>query len=788
MKELDWQELILHIESHCLTDRGKDWIHGLKAFSTPAEASLRQTEILQFMSAIQSSMLNLRLHGLDLVQTWIRRAEKNQVLNLLDLKDLRVFLEDLQDIKIQLKDLAHHSYFAQMDSEILDPDSLLSYIDIVVSDNGEIRSDASETLFKLFNEKKSLNGQVKSILNKIVKDQDLEGILQDRFVTTREGRWVLPVISGMRHDFGGIIHDSSQSKQTVFMEPQAAIPVNNKISEIENKIQAEIERILKELSEHIHKEYNALFKSYSLLQELDGLNAVSHFAVKAELKEFKWSEDGSELFLPECRNPLLVIENPNVVANGVELNKQHRILILSGPNAGGKTVLLKSIGLACEMARWGWPVCTQGTAVIPFFKNIFISIGDEQNIEESLSSFGGHLKKLNQATVLKGQEQLLLIDEICGATEAQEGAALARAFIEEYRLNGVFGVVTSHLAPLKSHWSEGVINGSMQYDPHKSQPTFRFVMGLAGESLAIPTAKRYGVSPAIIERAKAYLTPEAQRKFSGLEEIENAKTQLIELQSEYKKKLQELNQAKDKLSRQQQDFENDKKNFLKENLNDYQKQIEGLIKFDEIKSKFDNIKNLEKLKGSLPNIVKYSSANNSEEAGLTLENFEKRCPPGTSVYVKSLKKQAIVQGKPNAKQEVAVLSQSMHIQVPISDIVVGSSGGGKTLSPMSGNSNFKATSQGSRVSFSRKESFETERTVDLRGKTIDEALDILEEEVDRAIVHQLVKLKIIHGHGPQDRLKKSVRTYLSRNTLIKGWLSGKAYNESDGVTIAELLV
>ncbi len=781
MNELDWQELLLHIESQCLTDRGKDWLGSQKAFDTKEAASQRQQEILQFIATVESASLTLRLHGLDLVQTWLRRVEKNQVLNLLDLKDLRLFLEDLTDILEQLPQVEHLPYFTALQSQLLNPDSLLTYINIVLSENGEIRSDASETLFKLFNEKKSLQSQVKNILNKIVKDQDLEGILQDRFVTTREGRWVLPVISGMRHDFGGIIHDSSQSKQTVFMEPQTAIPVNNKISEVELKIQAEIERILKELSEHIHREFKSIHASYLLLQELDGLHAIALFAAKAELKEFKWSENNTELFLPECRNPLLVIESPNVVANGVELNTRHRILILSGPNAGGKTVLLKSIGLACEMARWGWPVCTQGTAIIPFFNNIFISIGDEQDIEASLSSFGGHLKKLNHATSLKGPDQLLLIDEICGATEAQEGAALARAFIEEYRQNEVFGVITSHLAPLRSHWQEGVINGSMQYDPHKSQPTFRFVMGLAGESLAIPTAKRYGVSEHIIQRATGYLTPEAQKKFSGLEEIENTKAQLIELQAEYKHKLQEVKQTEDRLQRARQEFESDKKTFFKDNLNEYQKQLEDLIKFDEIKSKFDNIKNLEKLKSTLPNVVKYSSPT-PEDGGLTPENFEKKCPPGTSVFVKSLKKQAIVQGKPNSKQEVPVLSQSMHIQVPISDIVLGS--GGNSSSP----SKTSLQGPGARVSYSRKESLETERTVDLRGKTIDEALDILEEEVDRAVSHQLLKLKIIHGHGTQDRLKKSVRTYLSRNTFVKGWLSGRAYNESDGVTIAELLV
>lgn len=774
MKELDWSELLKHVKTHCSTESGKDWLLRQKAFETPLAALKRQSEILAFMQASKVGALQVKILGLDLAKPWLKRVEKNQVLGVLDIKDLKLFLEDIFYIKEMLGGLENHSYFKSANGALFNPASLLSYIDLVVSENGEIKSDASELLFKLFNEKKSLHNQVKNILNKIVKDQELEGILQDRFVTTREGRWVLPVISGMRHDFEGIIHDASQSKQTVFMEPKEAIPINNRIAEIETKIKAEVDRILKELSDHIHREHSALERAYQVLEEIDGLNAIAVLGLKCELQEFKWSEHNEEFFLPECRNPLLVLENPEVVANTVELNPKNRILILSGPNAGGKTVLLKSIGLACEMARWGWPLCTEGQASIPFFKTIFISIGDEQNIEANLSSFGGHLKKLNQATALNGLEQLILIDEICGATEAQEGAALARAFIEEYRNQNVYAVITSHLAPLRSHWSEGVINGSMQYDPHKSQPTFRFVMGLAGESLAIPTAKRYGVSESIIQRALGYLSPEAQKKFSGLEEIESTKEKLIEIQNDYKKKLQELQHKEKSLEKQTKEFEENKELFLKDNLNEYQKTIEEHIKYNEIKSKFDNIKNLEKLKGNLPNVVKYSPPS-TDDAVMTAEIFEKRCPPGTSVYIKSLKKQGVVQGKPNSKNEVPVLSQSMRVHVPIADIV------------LSANAGSSASSGPAKIIFNKKETLETERVVDLRGKTVDEALDILEQEVDRAVNHSLLKLKVIHGHGPQDKLKKTVRTYLSRNTFIKGWLSGKAYNESDGVTIAELL-
>ncbi len=767
------KDILFHIQKYSKTESGKENIKNLKPYLNSKDASKQCARVVEFKHLIVSEAFNFQLHGLDLAHGWLRKVKKNQLLQALDLNDIRLFLSDLDDIRNLFIANKFVKSVSDLTYRLFDPKDILSYINVVVSPAGEINSDASEDLYKFFQDKKSLNNQVQNLLKKIVKDQDLENVLQDRFVTTREGRMVLPVISGMRHDFQGIIHDSSNSKQTVFMEPKEVVPVNNKISELEIKIQTEIEKILREISHYIFLKFNELEKAFDALVEIDTLYALGFFAATADLSSFSWS-DTNEIYLPDLKHPLLKIEIKDVVSNTVELNEKNRILILSGPNAGGKTVLLKSIGLACQMATYGMPICSLDSARLPFISNVFVSLGDEQNLEENLSSFGGHLVKLNEAAQLQGYHNLILVDEICGTTEAQEGSALARAFIEEFKSNQVFAVITSHLAPLKAHWGEGVINGSMQYSPETQAPSYTFIMGLAGESMALPTAKRYGVSASIIDRALKHLTPEAQRKYSGLEEIENLRARLIDLQTQYQSKLKDIEKREQILLKEKAVVEELRHTKLEEDLTEHQKRIEELIKYEKIKASFDNSKNLQAIKEQMPKIIKYKS---DESGEINQDNFESKFPPGTSVFLKSLNRKGIVQGKINSKGEVPVLSESMRIQIHFTDILPSTgltSPNKNKIIPTSSNSTLTANDL-------------TQKTLDLRGLQIDEALDSLDIELDQAVQRGLLKLKIIHGHGDQDKLKKAIRTFLSRNTFIKSWLSGKAFNESDGVTVAEIL-
>ncbi len=368
----------------------------------------------------------------------------------------------------------------RISTSLMNAEEPLSAIDQILTPGGEIRSDASETLFRLYREKEKLAREVQTTLDRLVKDHQMENVLQDKYVTTRDGRWVLPVRSGMQHHLPGVIHGSSQTKQTVFMEPEKVIPTNNRLRQIEVEIEDEIERLLTELSHYLTSQASDIESSRMLMEECDVRFSQAQFSTLVSAHPIEFSTDSVELM--EVRHPLLQLSGKKVISNTVILEGQKGILLLSGPNAGGKTVLLKSIGLAAQMARCGLPICASENSKIPFFQDILIGIGDAQSVDEELSTFAAHLKILGKAASLHGRQNLILIDEICGSTDPEEGSALARSFIETFSNNDVFAVVTSHLGPLKSGWDEQsrVLNGSLEYDSKTGRPTYQFIAGIPG--------------------------------------------------------------------------------------------------------------------------------------------------------------------------------------------------------------------------------------------------------------------------------------------------------------------
>lgn len=275
-----------------------------------------------------------------------------------------------------------------------------------------------------------------------------------------------------------------------------------------------------------------------------------------------------EIDLRELRHPLLVLNNVDVVPNSVRLSDEKRILLLSGPNAGGKTILLKAVGLAAQMARCGLLISAAEGSRLPFLKSIFVAVGDSQSVDQHLSTFAAHLRILNEATKAVGPNNLLLIDEICGSTDPEEGTALARSFIQTYAERGSFGVITSHLGPLKQGWEQGsgVVNGSLEYDNKNGKPTYQFLMGVPGQSLALQTARRVGVDAAILERALNNLNPSVKQYHQGLQEVETMKTELRALREEQLAETKESRAAKNKYQSLIQKFDRDKEKMLEQAL------------------------------------------------------------------------------------------------------------------------------------------------------------------------------------------------------------------------------
>lgn len=772
LSNLDWQEILAKLEAFATSEVARQALRGIAPLKGPAEAQNRFSQILEAQVVLQSGQRPF-MESLDLYGLWHQRLSKDAVLKPLELRDVRHFCLEVVALKEILKP-HQSSWLKSVKAQLMDATEPLSAIDSIMSPDGEIRTDASETLYKLFRERANQVNAVQGILDRLVKQHEMEPILQERYVTNREGRWVLPVKSGMQHDFEGIIHSASQTKQTVFMEPKEIIPLNNRLREIEVEIEEEIERLLAELSKYLVTQLKGFEQARDILQECDLRLAQAQLAIQLQAYPCQFADD--EMHLVNVRHPLLVLANTEVIPNSVDLTASRRILLLSGPNAGGKTVLLKAVGLAAHMARCGLPICADEGSRLPFFKEIIVSIGDAQSVDAQLSTFAAHLRVLDSATHAKGPDNLLLIDEICGSTDPEEGTALARSFIEAYAANHTFGVITSHLGPLKLGWKpeSGVINGSLEYDSGSGRPTYQFLMGVPGQSLAIQTARRVGVESPIIERALNHLSPEMKNYQLGLGEIESMKAELRHLKDSLDQQMREAKQEKSKFVALSLKFDREREQMLEQSVKRAERKIDQLIEKTKVDEVFRKHENLERIKFQLPEVVKASTKTVSSPVKIeTAGDFSKAYPPGSKVFVPSLGRDGVIQGVPNARGEVPVLSNSMRLMVAWDQL---------RLPNQAQNPTFNVARRAANISAGP---LDTDRVVDVRGLPLEDAIHSLETQLDTATLHNEDRVKIVHGHGTE-ALKRGIRNFLSRSVYVKKWKVGTPESGGDGVTWVEL--
>jgi len=766
---LDWNEILEKIRGYATSGSAKNKILEIAPLRGPQEAQKSFQEIFE-AGAVLTEGLRPYMQSLDLYATWYPRLRKGAVLKTLEIKDVRSFCLEVLALKEALSPI-DNEWARDLRSRLMEAEEPLSAIDQILTPGGEIRADASEKLYNLFREKEKLEREVQGSLDRLVKDHQMENNLQDKYVTTRDGRWVLPVKGGMQRYVPGVIHGSSQTKQTVFIEPEKVIPLNNRLRQVEVEIEDEIERLLVELSKYLSSQAPGIQESNELLEQADIRLAQAQFTVMIKGAAVEFTSEGFELI--EVRHPLLQLSGKAVIANSVLLTEKKSILLLSGPNAGGKTVLLKSIGLAAQMARCGLPICAGESSRVPFFEEVLIGIGDAQSVDEELSTFAAHLKVLTQAARLAGPQNLILIDEICGSTDPEEGSALARSFIETYSRQNVYAVITSHLGPLKAGWTDQdhVLNGSLEYDPKTGRPTYQFLAGIPGDSLAIQTAKRVGVSKEIVDRALEVLSPTTRARLQGLEQIEQLRSDIAVLQEHLRKETQKATATKNKYETLLNQLNKEKEAQLANTLRKAEKKVDEAIGLAKAGDIFERHRSLQEIKYNLPEIIKAKPiATGTIESA---EDFAKKFPTGSKVFVPSLNQDGIVQSAPNSKGEVMILSNSIRLQLPWQELRPP----GKPQNPTA---HLVRKSSGFTVALN-----EGETVLDLRGKTVESALEELEIALDKAAQVREDRFKIIHGHGTE-ALKKAVRTYLSRSIYVKKWKAGAPEAGGDGITWVEL--
>lgn len=779
---IDWGLIVEKLESFATSEMARSRLRAIEQLANESAALESFAEIENARSVLTMGERPF-MESLDLFHTWHSRLKRDAVLQTLELRDVRRFCIEVIALSEVLKPF-ENEWVKRLKGLVMNAEPPLSAIDHLMSPNGEIRSDASEALYNLHREKTSQTKTLHATLDRLVKAHEMDPVVQERFVTTREGRWVIPVKSGMQHFFPGIIHGSSQSKQTVFMEPDDVVPLNNRLRQIEVEIEEEIDRLLTQMSRYLKTLAIEFLRSSEALLEADLVLAKAKLAEVLEANPIQFSPD--ILDLRDVRHPVLLLNDslkggkviPNTVKlGGADKDHQSRILLLSGPNAGGKTVLLKSVGLAAQMARCGLPICADESSRLPFFDGIHIAVGDEQSVDAALSTFAAHVKNLNEAAKHKGPKRLLLIDEICGSTDPEEGSALARSFLETFAANGVFGVITSHLGPLKVGWTakSGVINGSLEYNQTSGTPTYQFFMGIPGQSLALQTARRVGVDDEILARALNHLSPEMKARQEHLRDLETMKEELNSLRRELFKEMQDAKESKRKYLELIANFKKERDQWMDRAIKKTERKIDEMLDFSTVQNIFQKHERLQEVKQKLPEIVKAPPAGTTPQRKKieTLEEFEKAYPPGSKIFVPSIGGEGLIQGRANSKGEILVLANSMRLTLPWTQLRPSHSISNPTQNALRRASGVQVTIT------------DSERTIDLRGKTQEDALSLLEGQLDAAALNGENRIKIVHGHGTEV-LKRAVRAHLSRSVYVKKWRAAGPETGGDGVTWAEL--
>ena len=764
LKNIDWDKTLEFLIGFATSSEGKEKLGATSPLKNPDEAKKSFLIIEEFQNLLKNhNDERPSMESLDLFHSWFLRLKKNALLKTIELKDIRSFLLEVDYLNKMLQS-SQNPRFESIKSKIMPPEEPISAINQLINFQGDIRSDASENLYKFTREKKQLAMKVQKTLDDLVKGHNYDPVLQEKYITNREGRWVIPVKSGMRHELEGIIHDSSSSKQTVFMEPKIIIPLNNRIKEVEIEIQKEIEKLLMEISDYLFSHLQSFYETKEIMLSMDCFLSKAQLTKLISAHPVEFSEDSIKI--TDMKHPLMIAQGEKVVPNNLHLDKNERILILSGPNAGGKTVLLKAFGLICHMARCGLPVSTGPHSVLPFFEKIFVAVGDNQSVDQNLSTFASHLNILHQACGASGFKSLILIDEICGSTDPQEGAALARGFIEHYAKQNVFSLITSHLSPLKMGWEKnsGIINGSMNYDTQSGSVTYQFIRGLPGQSFAFAMAKKIGILESIYKKAKAHLSPAGQKRLQFIEEMEKMKKDVVKLKTELEEQIAETRKEQSKYRKKTNQFELEKKQRMEREISQWMEKVKKEIREKKIKNIFESHQQREEINMNLPEVIKTGSKA-KEDSHQSLEKFVKQFPPGSPVFISNLNRDGIIQGEANSKGELPVLSGFMRLFIHW-----------KLLEAPRKISNSPKKNNSHSLDSATKH----KDHIDLRGLKPSEAVEKLEITLDKAQLNNLDRLKVIHGWGT---LKKTILSHLSRSLYVTRWQTS---SPEEGVTLVYL--
>ena len=777
------------IKERCVSQQGSELIDAMSFSSDFDVIVLSLTQIEEMMTLLTETGEGLPLGSLaDLRPAFARTQADGTFLDVKDVVDLRLNVSTLRAVTsyLRVRDEERFPALIKMTESVeLFPD-IEREIDRIINKYGEVKDTASPQLAEIRRAILSAQSSISKTLNAILKQAQASGIVEkDASPTIRDGRLVIPVSAMNKRKIQGIIHDESATGKTAFVEPTAVVEVNNRLRELENEERREIIRILVEFTDSVRPYYDAIAQSVYFLAEVDALRAKAQFSISIRaIKPYLVSE--CEVDWHEARHPLLemslVRQGRKIEPLNIKLTRKQRILLISGPNAGGKSVCLKTVGLLQYMLQCGLPIPLHERSRAGLFKSIFIDIGDEQSIENDLSTYSSHLLNMKNCIKFSNGKSLLLIDEFGTGTEPQLGGAIAEAVLDRFNKNKVFGVITTHYTNLKhfAAQTEGIVNGAMLYDRNQMRPLFMLSIGTAGSSFAIEIARKIGLPEDVIAAASEMVGSEQVDFDKHLQDVARDKRYWENKRQQVKdkeKRLQQLTERYEQLIEGMRVKEKETLRHAKQEaaeiLSQANKEIEKTIRI---------IKETQ--------ADKEATRKSREEVGKLREKMER----GAQQSAPKKQQKPLIVGEHVQIAGQNVIGKLLEIQGKTAIVAFGQIKSTVALNRLERVSAGQAKQAEQRMAAQRSSNATEDirnrqltfkQDIDVRGMRVDEALQAVVYFIDDAAMVSASQVRILHGTGT-GALRQAIRDYLHQASMVKSYRDEHVQFGGAGITVVEM--
>jgi DNA mismatch repair protein MutS2 len=794
---LEFNKIMEQVAAHCSFSAGAEIAREMLPSIDLDEARSWQRETAEVLLMLRDGSA-YSLRGARDVREVSMNAQRGVIIEANVLLDIRYTLKRGAIIKRSMAKLkGQFPLMAEITDEIEEVQALQDSIETCINDNAEVKDTASAKLAIIRRDMKISYDRLQSKLNAIIQRKSNQLYLQEPIVTQRNGRYVVPIKSDYKGKIPGIVHDSSSSGATLFIEPMETVELNNRWRELQLEEEKEIRRILAELTDLVGEASEAIVRTVEILAYLDFTLAKALYADKLKavepqlvgfvsqkhVKQGITPHPGSTIMLSGARHPLLT---GDVVPLDIEFGDATWVMVITGPNTGGKTVTLKTIGLLCLMAQAGLHV-PANQARFSVFEGVFADIGDEQSIEQSLSTFSSHMRNIIAILNECNERSLVILDEVGAGTDPAEGAALAKALLNRLREQRVTTMVSTHHPELKIYAVEtlGVRNASVEFDLETLAPTYRLIVGLPGRSNALAIATRLGLDETIIEDARQFVATEELVADDLLDEIQRTRHEITKQRQEIQKLRDEAAEKRNELQKRLDNIEDERRDVIREarreaeaQIQSFQEEVKQLRK--ELRQASLPLEKLQALQEAAEKIVILSQEPLDTNEVQQLEDVDWKPKLGDAVFLDTLNSEGTIVELD--EKEATVQVGTLRVKARYHDL----------------RKRNRAERRADEAHLREKERLPRPRVqilpqiaspgmeLDLRGERVEEALEKLDRYIDAAYISGLPFGRIIHGKGT-GKLREAIRNFLQHHSLVSKVTGAEANEGGSGVTVIHLV-